>query len=71
MPSRNELIATMWGLVEELYLEPRAPMAINAYAAASDAETRAILTEFAKTQAVTSQRWASIVQNLLSADLKP
>jgi hypothetical protein len=71
MPSRDELITTMWDLVEQLYRMESPKTKAGAYSAASDADKRAILTKFVKTQAVTSQRWASIALNLLSADLEP
>jgi hypothetical protein len=71
MPSRDELIATMWDLVEQLYRMETPKSKAAAYDSASDLKKRAILTEFIKTQAVTSQQWASIALNLISADLKP
>jgi hypothetical protein len=61
----------VWRLLEESFLDCAGKAATNKYACLSETEKRPVLIDFAKNQAVSSQRWASIVQNLLSADLKP
>jgi hypothetical protein len=67
--SRDQLIKVVWQLVEELYLESATHQAAGAYTASNEAEKRTILNDFAKQQALKSNRWAHILRNLLSADL--
>jgi hypothetical protein len=64
---------SVWGLLEQLYLDS-AVLTLNGqdsanYAGLTDDEKRAILKDFAKEQAAVSKRWANIAQNLLSAEL--
>jgi hypothetical protein len=67
---REELIKTVRQLVEQLYLEsPRSQANQDAYITSSETEKRTNRKAFARDQAVDSNRWADILQNLLSADL--
>jgi hypothetical protein len=60
---------SVWGLLEQLYLDSTARQVKANYATLTDEEKRAILKNFAKEQAVKSPRWANTTQNLLSAEL--
>ena len=59
----------VWWLLEELYLESAVKPAKGDYANSSKTEKRAILMQFARTQAITSKRWAQILRDFPSAAL--
>ncbi len=68
MSPRERLAKDVLPLLEDLYLASAGDLA-NKYVASSETEKKTILKDFAKNQAVRSKRWATIAQNLLSADL--
>ena len=69
MPEHDQAVQIVWDLVEELYVESLSKLAKDKHAALNEAEKRTALKDFAKKQAVTSKRWAQILQALLSADM--
>ena len=68
MLPREHLAKDVMPLLENLYLASAGEQA-QKYAMSSEIEKRTILRDFAKNQAMRSKRWATIAQNLLSADL--
>jgi hypothetical protein len=69
MSSREHLVNAAWQLVEELYVESLSKLAKDKHAALNEAAKRTVLKDFAKKQAVTSKRWAQILEAFLSAEL--
>lgn len=59
----------VWKLLEESYLDRAAKHARDEYARLAETDKRTALMGFANKQALTSKRWAGIVQDLRSAGL--
>ena len=64
-----QIANNIWRLLEDLYLDSANEQCGAKFASANEIEKRAILKDFAKTQACASKRWSQIVQNLLAVDL--
>jgi hypothetical protein len=69
MQSSAQTPLSVWNLLEQLYLDAANKRAAGQYANLSETEKRTTLKDFTKRQAVTSKRWSSILQDILSADL--
>jgi hypothetical protein len=64
MSPNDQSTAGVWNLLEQLYLGSADSTGKANYAKLSDEERRAVLLQFADTQAAVSKRWAGIVQDL-------
>jgi hypothetical protein len=60
---------TAWDLLEHVYIESVGRQTALVYMNLGKTAQRVVLKSFAKEQAARSTRWASIAQNLLSAEL--
>ena len=58
-----------WDLLEPVYLKEVGSQTARAYRNLDKTAQRVVLKSFAKEQAALSTRWATIAQNLLSAEL--
>jgi hypothetical protein len=69
MLPKEDAAQTAWELLEHVYIEAVGRQTALAYMKLGKTAQRVVLKSFAKEQAVRSKRWASIAQNLLSAEL--
>jgi hypothetical protein len=65
----EDVAQTAWELLEHVYIEAVGRETARVYMNLGKTAQRVVLKSFAKEQAARSKRWASIAQNLLSAEL--
>jgi hypothetical protein len=66
---RDDITQTVWQLLELVYLDSVSRPTALTFVGLGDDDKKVVLTGFAKEQAIRSQRWSLIVQNLLSAEM--
>jgi hypothetical protein len=69
MLPHEDIAQTVWQLLELVYLDSVSRPTGLIFAGLVDDDKKVVLTGFAKEQAIRSQRWSLIVQNLLSAEM--